>query len=1021
MTVGKWKQGGAIRSVALLATGLALLSASAATSSETIEVAGPAGSHAFGVFVAILPNGNIVIADPAFESGGKASVGAVYLYTPDGELISTLTGSSPNDAVGAGRMTVLANGNFVVSSPGWNNGPLIQAGAVTWIDGTKGLSGTVSPANSLVGGLPGALIGLGGGFATGTDGVVALHNGNYVVSSPAWRFNEDSEYAVGASTWADGKTGITGIVSATNSLVGSTPRDTVGTRVVELANGNYVVISSFWSNGSEALAGAVTWVDGATGVTGPISPSNSIVGTTSGDQIGVSGVVALTNGNYVIESPTWSHGSGAITWVDGSKRAAVAISAANSLTGAFSGDQGTMSVTPLSNGNYVACDSYWANGKGSATWGNGATGLVGVVSAINSLVGSRAGDFVGLYCATALGNGNYVVSSPNWSSGSAVGLGAATWGDGNTGISGVVDSSNSLIGTTEQDLLGRGGIIALSNGNYVISTPGWSSPASLHVGAVTWANGMTGLAGEVTAENSLVGTTPGDSIGSGGPDMFNLGGLTALSNGNYVISSPNWHNGTTSDAGAVTWGNGNGGSKGVVSGANSIVGLHSGDFIGEKVTALANGNYVIPSSNWSNGASAQLGAATWVDGSSAAHGVVSPSNSLIGSNAADQVSRGMDAPYQPWATRLGVNALSDGNYMVFSPLWQDTMEGPVGAMTFGHGNGGTIGPVTRSNSVIGRATNGGIKMAFAYDATRKQLVVGQPASNGFSIFKGTGVVGDTVNSNQHGFTGSWYNPGTAGQGIEIEVYPDLAGFGKGVLFGGWFTFDVTTSGGQRWYAMQGTASSNSSTVDLDIATGYGGNLNAPPVVNGSVVGHATLQFIDCNHGTLAYTFADGSNRTGSMPLLRLTPNVTCSSAGDNGNPPGRYLLSGSWYDAATSGQGLIFDINPIQRYLFAAWYTFAINGQQPGGPTSQRWYTLQSGEFAEDATSLNGIGIYAATGGIFDDPAATKTEKVGTADIVFVSCTALTLSYAFTNQDNLGRTGTIHLTRTGPAPAGCSL
>jgi hypothetical protein len=1008
-----------IRGLALVWTALVLLIEPAAALNRTIEIAGPAGSGTFGIFVNVLPNGNIVVVDP-FKSGDNHFVGAVYLYTPSGSLISTLTGSSNNDLVGLGRVTVLANGNFVVSSPSWNNGSVAGVGAVTWIDGNKGLSGTVSATNSLVGSLPGDAIGLGGGFATGTDGVVALRNGNYVVSSPAWRFNEEFELTVGASTWADGNTGITGVVSASNSLVGSTSGDTVGPRVVELANGNYVVISSFWNNGTEKFAGAVTWVDGATGATGPISPANSIVGTSSNDQIGVSGVVALTNGNYVIESPTWSHGSGAITWVDGSKRAAVAISAANSLTGAFSGDQGTMSVTPLSNGNYVACDSYWANGKGSATWGNGATGLVGVVSATNSLVGSRAGDFVGLYCATALGNGNYVVSSPNWSSGSAVGLGAATWGDGNTGISGVVDSSNSLIGTTEQDLLGRGGIIALRNGNYVVSTPGWSSPTSLHVGAATWVNGMTGLAGDVTAENSLVGTTPGDSIGSGGPDMFNLGGVTALSNGNYVISSPTWHNGTTADAGAVTWGNGNGGSTGVVSGANSIVGLNSGDFIGEKVTALANGNYVIPSPNWSNGALAQLGAATWVDGSSAAHGVVSPSNSLIGSNAADQVARGMDAPYQPWATRLGVNALSDGNYMVFSPLWQNTMEGPVGAMTFGHGNGGTIGPVTTSNSVIGRATNAGIKMAFAYDAARKQLVVGQPASNGFSIFKGTGV-GDTVNPNQHGFTGSWYNPGTAGQGIEIEVYPDLAGFGKGVLFGGWFTFDVTTSGGQRWYAMQGTASSNSSTVDLDIATGYGGNLNAPPAVTGSVVGHASLQFTDCNSGTLTYTFADGSNRTGSMPLLRLIPNVTCSSTGDNGNVPGDYLLSGSWYDAATSGQGLIFDVNPIKPYLFAAWYTYAINGQQVGGPTSQRWYTLQSGEYANGATSLSGIGIYTATGGVFDNPAATTTGQVGTADIVFASCNALTLTYVFTNPENLGRTGTIHLTRTGPAPSGCAL
>jgi len=994
---------------------LALLFHSAATRGETIEVPGPAGSHAFGASVAVLPNGNIVVTDPRFSIGGNDAVGAVYLYTPSGNLISTLTGSSTDDLVGYG-FTVLANGNFVVSSPNWSNGSVAQAGAATWVDGSKGLSGTVSAANSLVGTLPGDSVGSWGAFA--------LSNGNYVVGSNGWHLTEDDTYppspGVGASTWADGNTGISGPVSAANSLIGSTPGDVVGTRTVELANGNYVVISSDWTNGSVQQAGAVTWVNGATGQTGPITPANSIVGTQPLDRIGLGGVVALNNGNYVIESPWWSRFSGAVTWVNGSARATGTISAANSLTGAFGSNQFFMHVTPLTNGNYVVCNAAWNAGRGAATWVNGTTGLVAIVSSANSLVGAAPGDSVGLSCVTALSNGNYVVNTPDWSDGTIVGAGAATWANGNTGISGVVSSTNSLTGSTEHDYVGDGGIIALSNGNYVVGSPDWSSAASLHVGAVTWVNGSTSFSGKVTAENSLIGATPGDAIGGGGPQNFNYGRVTALSNGNYVVSSPAWHNGTVENAGAVTWGDGNVGSRGMVTGANSMVGMHSGDFIGTKITALTNGNYVIPSPNWSNGAVAQVGAATWVDGSSAAHGVVSGSNSLFGSTAGDFVG-GADLSFSVAETQPGAIALSDGNYVVFSPLWQDTLGHPVGAMTFGHGTGGTIGPVTASNSVISRVANGGSSMVFAYDAARNRLVVGQAASNSISIVEQAGGAGQSVNPNQHGFTGSWYNPGTAGQGIEIEVYPDLAGFGQGVLFAGWFTFDVTAPGGQRWYALQGTANSSSATIDLDIATGYGGNLNAPPVVAGSVVGHATLKFIDCNYGTLTYSFTDGSNRTGSMPLLRLTPNVTCSSTGDNGNAPGDYLLSGSWYEAATSGQGLIFDINPIQPYLFAAWYTFALNGQQTGGPTSQRWYTLQSGEFANGATSLSDIGIYASHGGVFDDPTATTTEKVGTADIVFTGCNALTLSYVFTNPENFGRTGTIHLTRTGPVPAGCNL
>ena len=55
-----------------------------------------------------------------------------------------------------------------------------------------------------------------------------------------------------------------------------------------------------------------------------------------------------------------------------------------------------------------------------------------------------------------------------------------------------------------------------------------------------------------------------------------------------------------------------------------------------------------------------------------------------------------------------------------------------------------------------------------------------------------------VNPDEHGLTGSWFNPATSGQGFEIEVFPDLIGTGQRFLFGGWFTYDVTAAGGTAW-------------------------------------------------------------------------------------------------------------------------------------------------------------------------------------------------------------------------------
>ena len=113
----------------------------------------------------------------------------------------------------------------------------------------------------------------------------------------------------------------------------------------------------------------------------------------------------------------------------------------------------------------------------------------------------------------ALSNGNYVVGSPNWTNGAAASAGAVTWGSGTAGVSGPVSAANSLVGSTANDLVGGGndgGVTALSNGNYVVSSPNWTNGAAANVGAVTWGSGTAGVSGPVSATNSLVGSTAND-------------------------------------------------------------------------------------------------------------------------------------------------------------------------------------------------------------------------------------------------------------------------------------------------------------------------------------------------------------------------------------------------------------------------------------------------------------------------------------------------------------------------------
>jgi hypothetical protein len=280
-----------------------------------------------------------------------------------------------------------------------------------------------------------------------------------------------------------------------------------------------------------------------------------------------------------------------------------------------------------------------------------------------------------------------------------------------------------------------------------------------------------------------------------------------------------------------------------------------------------------------------------------------------------------------------------------------------------------------------------------------------------------------VNLNQFGLTGAWYNPATSGQGVLFNALPNIAGAGSVNLFGAWFTYDTLAdgvTGVQRWYTIQGMGSAGNAYATLTIYEVTGGLFNTPPAVGGKSIGKAVLQFSDCSHGVLSYEFSDQSGRQGNIPLSRLDANVSCSSNGAGGSDTsGTYLLSGGWYTPATSGQGLLFTINPVQDIVFGGWFTFSNSVQS--ADASQRWYSLQIDGFTPGTTSRTNVPIYRSVGGSFAAPAPVATTQVGTADIAFTACDKLTLKYTFSAGENQGQTGTIDLVRAGPIPTGCNL
>jgi len=184
-------------------------------------------------------------------------------------------------------VTALPNGNIVVTDPFFGKGAIEQTGAVYLYNGATGA-------------LISTLTGNAAGDQVGNGGVKVLKNGNYLVVSPYWH------NSIGAVTWGNGATGVTGVVSSSNSLVGSTPGDHVGREdVITLDNDNYLVVSQFWHN----FTGAVTWGNGAIGASGVVSSTNSLVGGTPGDGVGV--VIVLSNDNYLTVSPHWQNNGAA--------------------------------------------------------------------------------------------------------------------------------------------------------------------------------------------------------------------------------------------------------------------------------------------------------------------------------------------------------------------------------------------------------------------------------------------------------------------------------------------------------------------------------------------------------------------------------------------------------------------------------------------------------------------------------------------------------------------------------------
>ena len=713
--------------------------------------------------------------------GGLTNAGAVTLFDAStgnfngtansfAGLVSSsnsLVGGNAGDQVGNGGVQFVYNGSadtfFAVLSPNWRNTPsVLDAGALTWFTLSSALNGTVSTTNSLVGGSTGDSVGNG---ATSVNGLGFSNTGVFRLqgstAGDALYYNQNQSNAAGAVVFLPGSGPTVGVISSANALLGSNANDRIGSNGIFEISGKYIVLSPDWDNATIADAGAVTVASANAGVAGLVGSGNSLVGDHVNDKVGNSDPFVLQNNNVLIVSAQWNGNAGAVTFLDtvtghfgGSTNGVLfgVLDQTNSLIGRSANDQvgsagfdtagvgpgyylvfsplvdnsvtsaadagavtigddaqgvrgfaddnsvsfvGTQAndtlginsnTDPTNNGNLFLLNPQWNGNIGAATFVDlvNGTGLRGDISSSNSLVGQIAGDKVGIGGVQMLTGTAFVIRSPNWSdNGAAIDAGALTWGNELTGVSGVLNASNSLVGANAGDGVGQANLRFVSGtpNLWYARTPNFDGGKS----ALTFVDpAVSTPTGVMSATNSLVGSTIGDGVGRNNSDVFavNFGTTTRV-----VVLSKDWDNVGAADAGAITTFLPSAPATGAISASNSLVGSNVGDAIGSGFQqVLSNGNRLFVHSDWNSG----RGAVTFWNGSNNLLGTVGAANSLVGAAAGDRVGL------------FGVNEIFGSNvYMVRTPGFNNN----AGALTFGTNTSGIKGTLGAANSLVG-ATSG---------------------------------------------------------------------------------------------------------------------------------------------------------------------------------------------------------------------------------------------------------------------------------------------------------------------------
>ncbi len=348
------------------------------------------------------------------------------------------------------------------------------------------------------------------------------------------------------------------------------PNEQFGQNYV-VVNGTHAVVTDANDSGG---FGAAYIFDVAPGSPTQGQLLSNIVGSTGTDQVGSGGITALSTGNVIISQPELEQrGTLLARWCahvrrDERRHARRSPRAAASCPRATASSAVRPNAAVATARSTSSCRARasplvnpgWNLGAGAVTFGDAFAGMpVGVLSNANSIVRDKRSDQIGVgrrdHGRLRQRRRDHEPSLEQLARSGDVRADDRAPGhagrrhdradrrhDGRRHRRATASRAHSRHSSSA-----CGGVTPPANGNYFVSSPGYSGAGGTETaaGALSWVNGANGIAfGEslrgavVSGANSIRGNV-NDQVGSGGITQ-----LFGAATGNVVISSPNWGGGS---------------------------------------------------------------------------------------------------------------------------------------------------------------------------------------------------------------------------------------------------------------------------------------------------------------------------------------------------------------------------------------------------------------------------------------------------------------------------------------------